>query len=265
MMPYAHIDPATCSVADVLHFLRYRLKVYVAAIASFCSPLGGQLIDRHALVVNFLKGAKRLHSPCPPAVPPWALGVLLRAFSQLSLEHLASVDMKELSLKSALRLALASAKRIRDLHVFSVDSNCICLGPGGCSLTLRPRPGCVPNYYLPSSECRLFRCLPCYLHLSAASPPSSVAIGGNGVCALSSLVCIVQGRLLVASLTAGLNIVLITENFSVMSRESSRGNAPVTILTSVPWDRERDITEVAVLTAPPAKWRSVSDLDIIVA
>ncbi len=62
-----------------------------------------------------------------------------------------------------------------------------------------------------------------YLHLSAASPPSSVAIGGNCVCVLSSLECNLY-RLLVASLTVGLNIVPITEKFSVMSRESSRGN-----------------------------------------
>ncbi len=50
-----------------------------------------------------------------------------------------------------------------------------------------------------------------YLHLSAASLPSSVAIGGNCVCVLSSLVCNLY-RLLVASLMAGLNNVPITEN-----------------------------------------------------
>ncbi len=60
---YVHIDPAACSVSDVLRFLRYRLdsgsllstlKVYVATIALFRSPLGGQSIGRHALVVSFL-------------------------------------------------------------------------------------------------------------------------------------------------------------------------------------------------------------------
>ncbi len=57
-----HIDPAACSCRMFLRFLRYRLdsgsllstlKVYVAAIASFRSPLGGQSIGRHALVVSF--------------------------------------------------------------------------------------------------------------------------------------------------------------------------------------------------------------------
>ncbi len=51
----------------------------------------------------------------------------------------------------------------------------------------------------------------------------SIAIGGNCVCVLSSL-SVNLYRLLVASLTAGLNIVPTTEKFSVMSRESSRGN-----------------------------------------
>ncbi len=65
----AHIDPA------VLSLLQYRLdsgslpstlKVYVAAIASFRSPQCWQSIGRHALMVSFLKGARRLH---PPRLP----------------------------------------------------------------------------------------------------------------------------------------------------------------------------------------------------
>ncbi len=80
-----HIDPVTCSVSDVLHFLQHRLdsgslpstlKVYVAAIASFCSPLSGQSIGRHALVVSFHKRARRLHPLHPPSVPPWDLDVV---------------------------------------------------------------------------------------------------------------------------------------------------------------------------------------------
>ncbi len=131
----------------------------MAAIASFRSPLGGQSIGRHALVVSFLKGARRLHPPCPPSVPPWDLEVVLRVLSQPPFEPLVSVDLKELSLKTALLLALASAKRIGDLHAFSVDSDCIRFGPGDCSVTLRPRPG-----YVPKSLSTPFRsCLPCRL------------------------------------------------------------------------------------------------------
>ncbi len=151
---HAHIDPATCTVSDVLNYLQYSLdsgslpstlKVYVAAIASFRSLEGWQSIGRHALVVSFLKGAGRLHPPCPPSVPPWDLEVVLRALSQPPFKSLTSVDFKELSLKTALLLALASAKRIGDIHAFSVDSNCIRFGPCDCSVTHRPRPGYVPK------------------------------------------------------------------------------------------------------------------------
>ncbi len=117
----------------------------MADIASFRSPLGGQSIGRHALVVGFLKGARRLHPPHPPSVPPWDLEVVLRALSQPPFEPLASVDLKELSIKTTLLLALASAKRIGDSHAFSVDSVCFHFGPGDCSVTLRPRPGYVPK------------------------------------------------------------------------------------------------------------------------
>ncbi len=68
----AHIDPVTCTVSDVLSFLQYRLdsgsltstlEVYVAAITAFRSPQSGQSFGNHALMVSFLKGAKRLTSP----------------------------------------------------------------------------------------------------------------------------------------------------------------------------------------------------------
>ncbi len=163
---------STRLLAPCLRFLWYRLdsgslpsmlKVHVAVIASFRSLLGGKSIGRHSLVMSFLKRARRLHPTRPPSVPPWSLGVVLRALSQLSLERLASVDMKELSLKRALLLALASAKHIGDLHMLSVDSDCIRFKPGGCSVTLRPRPVYVLNHYPPSSERRPFRFLPCLL------------------------------------------------------------------------------------------------------
>ncbi len=150
----AHIDPVTCTVSDVLSFLQYRLdsgslpsmlKVYVAAIAAFHSPQGGQSIGRNAMVVSILKGARRLHPPRPPSVPPWDLEVVLRALSQPPFEPLTSVGLKELSLKTTLLLALASAKCKGDLHAFSVDSDCIRFGAGDCSVTLRPRMGYVPK------------------------------------------------------------------------------------------------------------------------
>ncbi len=58
---------------------------------------------------------------------------------------LTSVGLRELFLKTTVLLAFASAKCIEYLHAFSVDSECIQLGPGDCSVTLRPRLEYVPK------------------------------------------------------------------------------------------------------------------------
>ncbi|XP_016097960.1 NACHT, LRR and PYD domains-containing protein 12-like [Sinocyclocheilus grahami] len=139
--------PSTsCPVSDVLRFLQHKLnngslpsmlKVYVAAIASFRSPVDGQSIGKHALVVRFLKAA--------PSVPPWDSALFLKALSLPPFEPLDSVAMRDLSLKTALLIALASAKCIGDLYALSVDEYYISFGPGDCSVTLRPKAGYVPK------------------------------------------------------------------------------------------------------------------------
>ncbi len=64
-------------------------------------------------MVSFLKGARGLHSPCPPAVPPCGLEVVFRALSQPPFEPVTSDDLKELSFKTVILLALALAKSRR--------------------------------------------------------------------------------------------------------------------------------------------------------
>ncbi len=93
-----------------------------------------------------------------------------------------------------------------------------------------------PRYYWPDMQISYTWGLDAHWLISTyqlRARPTSVAIGGNCVCVLSSL-SVNFYRLLVASLTAGLNIVPITENFSVMSRESSSGNVSGYYRTSVP-------------------------------
>lgn len=82
----------------------------MAAIASFRFPVSGQLI----------RGVRRLH----PSVPLWDLALVLKALSLPQFEPLESIAVKELSLKTARLLALASAKHIGDLDVFSVNKDC---------------------------------------------------------------------------------------------------------------------------------------------
>ncbi|XP_056614726.1 TBC1 domain family member 20 isoform X1 [Triplophysa dalaica] len=149
-----NIDPMSCPVSDILCFLQHSLdsgglpstlKVYVAAIASFRSPVDGQSIGRHMLVVRFLRGARRLFPPRSPSVPPWDLALVLKALSFPPFEPLDAASLRELTLKTVLLLALASAKRIGDLQALSVGADFIRFGTGDCNVTLRPKSGYVPK------------------------------------------------------------------------------------------------------------------------
>ncbi len=117
----------------------------MAAIAANHDPVEGKSVGKHDWVVRFLRGARRLNPPRPPSIPSWDLSLVLRALQQGPFEPLQTVEPKFLSMKTLLLLALASIKRVVDLHAFSVDDSCLQFGPADSQIILRPRPGYVPK------------------------------------------------------------------------------------------------------------------------
>ncbi len=80
------LDAVNCPVGSVLEFLQARLsagltystlKVYVAAIAAYHAPLGGQSVGKQPLVTRFHRGA--LRPPVCSRVPPWDLAMVSEA------------------------------------------------------------------------------------------------------------------------------------------------------------------------------------------
>ena len=57
-------------------------------------------------------------------IPSWDLLVVLRALTGPPFEPLETVDIKFVSLKTALLLALTSAKRVGDMQALSVSPSC---------------------------------------------------------------------------------------------------------------------------------------------
>ncbi len=121
------------------------LKFYVAAIAASRASIAGQSVGRNNLVVRFLKGSRRLNPPHPLTVPTWDLSTVLRALKGPPFEPLQSVDLRPLSLKTALLLALASVKRMWDLQALSVSPTCLEFGSNDSKVILKPRHGYVPK------------------------------------------------------------------------------------------------------------------------
>ncbi len=121
------------------------LKVHAAAISAYHDHIDGKSIGKHDLVVRFLRRARRLNPPWPPSIPSWDLALVLRALQIAPFEPLQSADLRILSMKTLLLVALASIKRVGDLQAFSVDESCLEFGPGDGHVLLSPRPGYVPK------------------------------------------------------------------------------------------------------------------------
>ncbi len=123
----------------------------MAAIAANHDPVEGKSVGKHDWVIRFLRGARRLNPPRPPSIPSWDMSLVLRATQQGPFELLQTVEPKFLSMKTLLLLALASIKRVGDLHAFSVDDSCLQFGP----VILRARLCAQGSHYFiqrPSGE-----------------------------------------------------------------------------------------------------------------
>lgn len=119
------------------------LKVYVASITANRTSMASQSIGKHDLVVQFLRGARRLNPPRPCSVP-FILGTspLCSGLSEgPPFDPLESANLRPLSLKTALLLALASVKQVGDLQAPSVETSCQEFGPNDSKVVLRPRKG----------------------------------------------------------------------------------------------------------------------------
>ncbi len=81
----------------------------------------------------------------PNPVPSWDLPLVLTASQRTLFEPMQSAEPRTLSIKTVLLTALASTKRVGDLHAFSVNESCLEFGPTDSHVILRPQPGYVPK------------------------------------------------------------------------------------------------------------------------
>ena len=139
---------------DVLTFLQELLdkglsfstiKVYLAAISACHVGFDGETPGAHPLAMRFLKGVRRLRPVFKPSIPSWDLALVLEALCGPPFEPIESADMKFLSYKTSLLLALTSAKRVGDLHDLSVYPSCTQFTPDGSKVTLRPNAAYLPK------------------------------------------------------------------------------------------------------------------------
>ena len=89
-------------------------------------------------LASFMSGAKRARPVTRSLFPAWDLGVVLNELCSLPFEPFESADMKVISLKTILVVALSTAKQVSDLHALSVSPDCMRLSGDGRMVLLKP-------------------------------------------------------------------------------------------------------------------------------
>ena len=86
-------------------------------------------MGKHPLVTRFMKCAHRVCPVSKQFAPSWDLSVVLDALCQQPFEPLDQVELKMLSFKTRLLLALASDKSVIGIHAPSLHSSCAQFAP----------------------------------------------------------------------------------------------------------------------------------------
>ncbi|MGH0126266.1 UNVERIFIED_CONTAM: hypothetical protein FKN15_027916, partial [Acipenser sinensis] len=85
-----------------------------------------------------------LHPPRRTVLPEWSLDIVLEALTKAPFEPIYSIELKYLSMKTAILMAITSAKRVSELQALSVHSSCMRIWEDGSRVSL-----CTNSAFLP--------------------------------------------------------------------------------------------------------------------
>ena len=165
------VIPFQAPVRHILTFLQEFLdrglgqssvKVNLAAISAYHVGIDGKTVGENLLVRRFMAGVRRACPVSRSLVPSWDLTLVLDALSRGPFEPLGTVDLKFLTLKTALLVALTTAKRASDIHALSVNPSCMRFSGNDSRVSIRPSLAFLPKNF-PSG------CTP--VDLAAFHPP----------------------------------------------------------------------------------------------
>ena len=121
------IDPFRPAVSDLVHFLtelfeqgkQYStINTYRSAISSTVPPLEGTPLGQHKIVCNFMREVFNRRPPKPRYAATWEVSLVTDLFEKWPDNSI--LDIKRLSRKCAMLLALTSAKRQSDLRALDL-------------------------------------------------------------------------------------------------------------------------------------------------
>lgn len=144
-----HVDPLLAGVPVILNYIQHHLCLGKAVVTreAWLQPFLRCPHDAYrALISRFLQGARRTSAPrSAPSVLPWDLDVVLRALHRSPFEPLYGACWRWLPLKTTFLLAMASARRVSELHTLSVHADCCHFLLQNSWAILRPHPTFLPK------------------------------------------------------------------------------------------------------------------------
>ena len=116
---------------------------YRAAISNVYSNIGGPNVGTDSSLSSLLKSFE-IERPKPKRLfPQWNLALVLDSLMRLPYEPLSACDIKHLTFKCALLLALASGRRRSEIHAFSMSTDCLRFSQNYSSVILKTDPAFI--------------------------------------------------------------------------------------------------------------------------
>ena len=126
-----NVNPSTASVTDIADFLgelfdKYKMSPstisgYRAAISVIHKGWNGVPVGQNRDLRDLIVGMSQLRPVKKSLVPNWSLPLVLNGLIKEPFEPMKSADIKFVTLKTAFLLAVASGRRVSEIHALSTD------------------------------------------------------------------------------------------------------------------------------------------------
>ena len=154
------VNPVKASpyvVADFLTYLFSDKKCQVSTIKGYRSTISNTLkfssrnnIGSHPVISELIKSFEIQRPVSRSLAPKWDLAFVLSCLCKAPFEPLHEASLIHLSMKTAFLLTMATARRVSEIHAFSIDKNLFRFSHVDGSLTVRTQSGFLAKNQLPS-------------------------------------------------------------------------------------------------------------------
>ncbi|KAK6169827.1 hypothetical protein SNE40_020807 [Patella caerulea] len=152
-----NIVPTKISIQRLADFFNFLFDVkslrpstisgYRSSISNTLKHFGRNDISTHVALTDLFQFYNRERPVVRSLTPQWSLALVLDSLTKAPYEPLRSASLKFVTLKTVFLLALASARRVSEIHAFSIDPQCFRLTAD--HLILLTEPGFLAKNQLP--------------------------------------------------------------------------------------------------------------------